>query len=182
MAQFKKAQVKARYNDSIHVADGYEFEHEGMRFTVFKEQDKPICWSITDPCTGMCIIRDGSRKKALALFEEKYFERFMAITATDLYHKRVDEFIELCREQLGAHEDVPAEEVAEEAVEEVTEEAPADEAPAEPQPAKVTEHNIWFAEKVDGASEYKGKRKRHQGMWWLPNTPANRERFGIEAA
>ena len=157
-------------------------------------------WWIIDLQSGLSvpcgfITAFKSRNEALDLFGEQEFAKVEKAFAHSGYAKAVEEFNNLTAERSGdgiahaTHERVevpqpeaPAEEVTEEAVEEVIEDAPADEAPAEPQPAGVTEHNIWFAEKVDGASEYKGKRKKHQGMWWLPNTPANRERFGIAAA
>lgn len=185
MAQYVKASFYIRKGSAIFEREGYTFVRNGRVFCVHNEnkgdKNNPA-WIVTDPNTGMSVITcwEDSRKKAVEVFDEKFLAKFIEITKQARYAQAVDEFDAMFAAL--NHEDAPAEEVTEEAVGEAIEDAPADEAPAEPQPAGVTEHNIWFAEKVDGASEYKGKRKKHQGMWWLPNTPANRERFGIAAA
>lgn len=181
MAQYVKASFYIRKGNGIFEREGYTFVRNGRVFCVHNEnkgdKNNPA-WIVTDPNTGMAAITDweGSRKKAVEVFDEKFLPMFMELIKLERYAKAVDEFDAMFAAL--KHEDAPAEEVTEE----VIEDAPADEAPAEPQPADVTEHNIWFAEKVEGASQYMGKRKKHQGMWWLPNTPANRERFGIAAA
>lgn len=204
MAQFKKAKFYTIGSNGdgkqVYLRDGYTFEKHGLTWGIYKTPDSnpKNLWWIIDLQSGLSIpcgfIKAfKSRNEALDMFGEQEFAKVEQAFAHSGYAKAVEEFKQLITAE-RSDEDVaqaehvrvevpqPAEEVTEEAVEEVIEDAPADEAPAEPQPAGVTEHNIWFAEKVDGASEYKGKRKKHQGMWWLPNTPANRERFGIAAA
>lgn len=201
MAQFKKAKFYTIGSNGdgkqVYLRDGYTFEKHGLTWGIYKTPDSnpKNLWWIIDLQSGLSIpcgfiTAFKSRNEALDMFGEQEFAKVEKAFAHSGYAKAVEEFKCLITAE-RSDEDVvqythvhvepidaqTAEEVIEEAVEEIIEDAP-----AEPQPAGVTEHNIWFAEKVDGASQYMGKRKKHQGMWWLPNTPANRERFGIAAA
>lgn len=175
MAQFKKNDniIVQNLTDGKKVArtvGGYDFtvrfNDMDVRMSVYKLDNG--AWHVIDTATGLSVREGSTRAKAVDGFVTGTLRKYAGFYMSEKH-----------KEQIADFETVKGEDAL---AEEVTEDAPADEAPAEPQPADVTEHNIWFAEKVDGASEYKGKRKKHQGMWWLPNTPANRERFGIAAA
>lgn len=178
MAQFKK-------NDNIIVQNlvdgkkvtrtvgGYDFtvrfNDMDVRMSVYKLDNG--AWHVIDTATGLSVREGSTRAKAVDGFVTGTLRKYAGFYMSEKHKEQIADF------ETVKGEDAPAEEVTEE----VIEDAPADEAPAEvAEPVEVTEHNIWFAEKVDGASEYKGKRKKHAGMFWIPNTPANRKRFGIE--
>lgn len=173
MAQYVKASFYIRKGSAIYEREGYTFVRNGRVFCVHNEnkgdKNNPA-WIVTDPQTGMSAVTDweASRKKVVEVFDEKFLTRFIELTEHARYAKAVDEFDAM----LSAlkHEDAPAEEAADEQVEEHTEvEAP----------VCVTSACLWFDHEVEGSAQA-GKGK-HAGMWWVKNTPENRERFNVAA-
>lgn len=182
MAKFNKAQfytAGAGKDGGITVTlrDGYTFAKHGIVWGIYKSHDshpKNLWWIIdlgsglSIPCGFMTAFK--SRDEALAMFDDEVFAKVRKAFSMAKYKEKAKEFTAAILEAGSVKEQ-----------EEHVMETNVQEASAKQQPVGVTEHNIWFAEKVDGACEYHGKRKKHQGMFWLPNTQENRERFAVTA-
>ena len=167
--QFKKSTVYLNKTNCVEVVDGYAVELFGVEFSVYKMENNH--WQVIDIETGKSVAGGRTRKEAVADFDAERFEQYEKVRATDHYAEMVREFEALSTENVRDEREEQVEEAADttEAQEDAT------------QPADVTENNIWFTVQVEGSRPYSGKRKKHQGMFLLPNTPENRERFNIAA-
>lgn len=186
MAQFKKAKFYTiggkGESKQVFLREGYTFEKHGITWGIYKTPDSnpKNLWWIIDMQSGLSVpcgfvTAFASRKEALELFTDDVFAKVEKAFAHSGYAKAVEEFKCLVTAERSGEDVAQADHVrvevpqpAEEATEEVTE-----------QPACVTSACLWFDHEVEGSA--KAGKGKHAGMWWVKNTPENRERFNVAA-